>query len=269
MEKFWEQVSICVSKQTTLDPKQLLLSLENQKDTIVNFLSFNCNPDSENDKDVADIKRKIYRVYTEQISIAISKAEVYYHDLSAESVEAIFELLKCVSGAELAPNEERKGCYENVLLYAYFLEYTVQIPLIQLLLKRVAYYKRNLKNFNRKTCRIQGVSFDKYINPKIRKAKKSYKKHKKAYGQCIERDFFGNRYDVKFEEIKSLHASSDFNCERLIQDLENIIKTYEDNYPEIISSKYKMSKIFRAFKIIFTIVSVLLLVGKLLIKFIF
>lgn len=269
MEKFWEQISTGVSKQTALDPKQLLISLEDQKDAIINFLSFNCNPDLENDNDVADIKRKIYRVYTEKISIAISKAEVYYHDLSAESVEAIFELLKCVSGAELAPDEKRKDCYENVLFYAYFLEYTVQIPLIQLLLKRISYYKQNLKNFNRNAYRINGVSFDEYIKPRIKAVKKSYKKHKKAYGKCVERDFFGQKYDVKFDEIKNLHASSDFNCDVLIQELENIIKIYEESYPEIISTKYKMSKILRAFKIIFAVISGLLFVGKLLIRFIF
>lgn len=174
MYEFWDRVSSVVIDKTGISTKEYQISLEKQKETIIDFLKFNCYPDEEIDDEIISIKKEILSVYTKDISQAISKIEVYSHDLDAEIVEAIFQLVQNVSCAELTKEiEKRKTCYNQTLYYIYFIKHMVQISLSKLILDRIKMYKRNLKNFNHKGYYIQDKPFDDIVKSLTRKAKKN------------------------------------------------------------------------------------------------
>ena len=267
MNKFWDDVSKTVIAHNILDNERFLDILGQQKDTIIHFLQFNCYPDEEPNQEIATMKNQILKMYIDDISLAISKAEVYCHDLDEKAVEAVFELLQYVASAELTDDEQdKRSCYESVMFYTYFVKYMVQIHLSELLLKRIKFYKKTLKNFKHQGHHIGKQRFDDIVNKKIREVKRSYRRHKKEYQMCVPRRRDGRRFIIR-ERIETLNNNQMFDYNQLLSELEDIIETYENNYPNIISNGYRMSWGFRAFQWLLTMTSSAFLIYSILKRF--
>ncbi len=255
MDKFWGKVSDAVIDATGMSTQQYRVSLEKQKETIIDFLSFNCYPDEEVNAEIVSLKNKILSIYTKDISQAISKIEVYSHDLSPQIVEAIFQLVQNISCAELTEDiEKKKVCYDNTLYYIYFVKHMVQISLSKLIFDRIKMYKKNLQNFNHKGHHINDVSFDGIIKNKTKKAKKDYKNCLKTYLSYIK----VSPEDMAFITYRTI--KEDIGLDSLLNQLEEIVTLYEENYHEIVDNGYNLPICVRLLNLAIEIVSVSLLI---------
>ncbi|MBQ6894439.1 MAG: hypothetical protein IJN40_02975 [Clostridia bacterium] len=233
MEHFWDEVSKSVQGKTELNAEQYMHSLEEQKETIVKFLTFSCYPDPE-DADIVEIKKEILELYTNNIAHLISKFEVYEHDLDASCVQALFYLMQIIATAELTKNkDEKKQCYEYALKHTYFIKHMAHVLLIDCYKERIKYYKKSLRFFNRKGIKINGEKFDKVIKKQYSEAINLYKTGRDKYFSYLNYDIVTRSTDFLYKKVEKA-----IGFEETLGKLENIIDTYEENYPKIINEGY-------------------------------
>ena len=205
------------------------------------------------DNDITKIKKQILKLYVDHIAISVSKAEVYYHDLDESVVESIFELLQYIASAELTENEvDKRKCYDGALAYTYFVKYKVQIQLTKLLLKRIKYYKNNLRNFKRKGYHINGELFDDVVRRKEKEVRKLYKQHRCMYRFCWE-----DKQTINMQNVLKVTQNAQLDFDGLVKKCEDIVKIYETNYPNIVNIGYKMPRIYRFFTNAIAVISFL------------
>lgn len=106
---FVDRISNRMIEELKTDKNVIMQKLEKHEDEISSYLVFLCHSEPDEDQEIKDIKQEIYLIYRNEIAQAISKTEVYEHDLSSNVVEAIFELLQDIVSAEFAQREERKN----------------------------------------------------------------------------------------------------------------------------------------------------------------
>ena len=141
MELFWKQIGTAVQEKTGITESQYSKALEEQKDTIVDLLSFYCYPETAMEAEIAETKKEILTLYTDVIAPTISKIEVYSHDLDAGAVEAIFNLLQQITSAELTTDiADKKSFHQQTLSYCYFSKHTAQKSLAELYFERIETY---------------------------------------------------------------------------------------------------------------------------------
>lgn len=256
MESFWAQVDTVVQGKIGITDAQYSKALEEQKDTIVELLSFYCYPENAMEIEIAETKKEILKLYTDTIAPTISKIEVYSHDLDAGAVEAIFQLLQQITAAELEKDiATKKELYQKTLSYCYFLKHMVQKDLAELYFERIKTYEKIIKDFNYRGVHIQKdpsaqkERFDKAIKNRLRIAKKKYRESEKVYKTYIKMSDGENAY------LRLDNVQNDVGFDGVISMLEDLVKTYTDNFHEIIDNGYNMSFCYRLIVFFLEIVS--------------
>ena len=254
MKEFWEDVTQSVLDILSISSSQLLEVLKTQEDEIVGILTYNCFLDDEvADEDTSQIKLEILKLYSDSIAKTISKLEVYYHDLPAEIVEALFELVQEIVGAELTEkSEQRRKYYNNVLKYAYFVKHLAELLLCRSYLERIKAYKKQLKNFKTKGIKIdEKQSFYDVAKREYRRLKKERSKVRKTFLSYLSK----KKDIIKYRQVKK-----DIGASSLVSDFEKHIKFYEDYYPSIVGNGCRRSLPFRIFRIIIYVITCIIAV---------
>lgn len=256
MESFWAQVDTVVQGKIDISDAQYSKALEEQKDTIVELLSFYCYPENAMEIEIAETKKEILKLYTDTIATTISKIEVYSHDLDASAVEAIFQLLQQITAAELETDITiKKELYQKTLSYCYFLKHMVQKDLAVLYYERIKTYKKTIKDFNYRGVHIQTESsgkkerFDKAVNNRLRTVKKKYRESEKAYKSYIKMS------DGETAYLRLADVQNNVGFDGVISALEDLVETYTNNFPDIIDNGYNMSFCYRLIVFFLEIIS--------------
>ena len=259
MNTFWDVVTQKVQINLSISNSQLMELLQIQEDEIVEVLTYNCYAEDDANDEISSIKLEILKLYSERIAKSISKLEVYEHNLPAEIVEALFELVQEIVGAELTEGtEERKQFYKSTCQYAYFINHYVELLLCEQYLERIKLYKRQLRNFNTKGLKInESLSFYNVSKKEYTKLKKKFKELRKVFRTYLiqKKDIISIRYSQVEREI---------GLTEYVSELENHILFYEEYYPRIVHNGYHSSFSFRAFRIVLYIIAILLSVATLL-----
>lgn len=230
MTDFWNNVGIEVQKKTKMSSQVYSANLRTQEKTIIDFLSFNCYPDE--DDNIFPQKKEILSLYIDEIATTISKIEVYDHDLAAEFVEAIFMLNQFVTSAEFADDIKKKqNYYDYALKFSFYCKHLLHIHLVELYQKRIKYYKKNLRDFNHKGVIIEGKKFDKVVKEKLKEINPRISSRKVVFKSFVTRK---KRQIYLCEEP----IPKNIGLEKIIKELEELIKLYESNYSQIISNGY-------------------------------
>lgn len=248
---FWERITPYILLNTGLTREQLPHSLEQQEETIIDFLSFYCYPENEVEQEIAQTKKRILRVYTNDIAKTITETEVYFHDLSAESVEAIFNLFQLITSAEIDSNiSERRTAYDKALKFTYLVRHMVQLDLIKQYFKRIKSYKKMIYYCNHSGVFITNNNtgkcepFMKHVSKEISVLKKKYRKSRRIYNKYFYRTiktlFEDRRCIVRLDEVKE-----DIGLADIILQAKHINQLYIDNFPKIIGNGYNMSVKYR------------------------
>lgn len=255
MELYWKQVGTAVQEKTGITESQYSKALEEQKDTIVDLLSFCCYPESAMEAEIAEIKKEILTLYTNVIAPTISKIEVYSHDLDAGAVEAIFNLLQQITSAELTTDiADKRSFYQQTLSYCYFIKHTVQKTLAELYFERIATYKKTIRDFNHRGVFVQKEQFIKVVGNKLKTAKNQYRKSNKVYKAYVR---------TSEENVASLilaDVQNDIGFDSIVCALEGVLDIYTERFPEIINNGYNMSFGYRLITGILEVLSGTLLV---------
>ncbi len=255
MGLFWERIMTKVREKTGITETQYSKALEEQENTIVELLSFHCYPETEIEAEIANTKKEILTLYTKVIAPAISKIEVYSHDLDAHAVESIFFLLQQIASAELTSDIiEKETFYKETLSYAYFIKHSVQKTLSELYFERIRTYKRTIRDFNYRGVYIGQDSFIKVVAERTKKAKKQYRESRNLYRSYINKD------SESIACLRLKNVESDIGFDGLVSQLEEIVGLYISKFPEIINNGYNMSFLYRLTSNSLEIVSGLLLV---------
>lgn len=255
MDLFWKRINATVLEKTGITESQYFKALGEQKDTIVELLSFHCYPENAIEAEIKDIKEQILKLYTDVIAPVISKIEVYSHDLDESVVEAVFNLLQQITSAELESDlVEKQECYKKTLAYVYFIKHTIHISLAELYFDRIRTYKKTIKDFNHCGVYKDGKPFDKVVREKFKLAKKQYRASKRLYKPYVKK----GKENVAY--IRLANVQEDIGLDNLIFLLENIVDMYMNTFPEIINNGYNMSLGYRLVSRTLEIVSTFLLI---------
>lgn len=237
---FGERIAKAVQQRAGLSDKQYCDALQRQESTIIEFLSFTCYEETETLSEVINIKNEILRLYTERISLLISKGEVYSHDLSAGAVEGVYGLLQHVIAAEFPEQpSEMKKFYDIALSYTYWLLHELQKTLLSLYFDRIKEYDRMTKNFNSRGVLIDNAPVTSVIKNKVKEAKRKYKSAIKRLRTRIHID------NQQVVEIDLQLVDKDVGFDGLIGEVEAILQEYEKALPNIISNGYNMPAAYR------------------------
>lgn len=256
MNLLWEQLSTAVRNRTGITEGQYNEALEQQKNAIIDFLTFTCFPESEMEAEIAQTKKSILEMYTNEIAPTISKVEVYSHDMEAGAVEAVFNLLQYVASAEMKTDIDKKiKSYNAALSYAYFIKFVMQNVLTELYFNRINEYKKLICNFKHRGVRVQDdTRFVTFVKTKLKFAKRKYRGIYKVYRTYVTfKD--GENPCIRIDTIQH-----DLGFDALLSQLEDIILLYEAHIPEIFDNGYKMPLLYRLSSGAVSLISVLLLI---------
>lgn len=247
---FWERVAKKVQEKANLSESQYSTALEEQENTIIDFLSFNCCSETELDSRVWEIKKEILTLYTKEIAPTISKIEVFSHTLHATSVEAIYTLLQYIVAAEFAADiSETLLFYKQTLSYAYFLKFEFQKSLSELFFDRIKAYRTMIKDFNHRGVLIDQKPFTEVVDKRVWQVRKLYYKSRRKLRTRIRKN------PDKVAELDLISFEKDVGFDSVIAELKKILNLYEEQLPIIIGNGYNMSSSYRVVSRILAFIS--------------
>ena len=211
-----------------------------QKEKILKYLCFHYSPDIwqlEN----AEIRNKVYGIYSGEIAELIAKIEVYAHDLPPQVGSLVERLWHMLTTATVAERDiDQSWAYISLEKYVIHVLNELRLTLNILYVKTIRGYVKTLKNFNYQTIVDNDgqVVYDqiirniKAVSDYISDGKKERQKH-------FCKTYFDKKYEtLNYEQINEITEFSD-----ALSLAEHTLKLCEEYYPRIINNGYSSTSL--------------------------
>ena len=224
--------------------------LNQGREKIYKWIQYICLDDTaDDDPSVTEVKNKIYKIYSEQISDLINKYEVYIHDFSTQVSIVIMDLVRQLSDYSLMSD---KACQlealNNTLDIEYCLYYILCIEVVGYCLDQVNNYKKILKKFKYKgidyipsqnDSEFTGKKFFEVINDKEKYILDKTEVYEEIFYTLFTKSKAG-KISFDLDKIESVMSSvvkiSDLYDWSIKAD--KYLKDVERHYPTIIANGY-------------------------------
>ena len=142
---------IIIGIESNIITDNMYCNFSTNKDAIENFLKFIGTEDEDLLGRCGELKKKIFTLYKERISVLINKYEIFEHNLSDRASILIKEFVDRLSYIQGSANETE--CY-NELQRVYCIEYCLYVYLVNEVVRNNILesetYKKIYKQFNYK-----------------------------------------------------------------------------------------------------------------------